>query len=534
MMNLLLIKVIAIFILYNNLCTAQVKYIVDDFEGYATGTRDISDEGLFSYGGNKLAIDKDRATGSYYSGSRALKVTRNSNKYYGGWGKGTPGIVQLNPGKDYFNFFILLPPVNSELLKVNLSFADDDNGNGIIDPDKDDIWENETEVKATAKWQLISIPLKEFRDGNREGDSVFNINYKEGKLLNVSFRFDDIDKPLHIPILYFDFVCFSQGPLKHSENIFKPVMQEAPNYSLIGAWTDMKYNDDVSRIPSYFLKNVGSDKENKLRVVHFFKPLSIDGSTLPNLYPDVNELNNLLKSGYQPMITLEMQYADVKGVKQPRLEEIISGKFDSYLSTWANTIKKADGKIWIRVFHEFNGNWYPWCIANNNNDPKLFISAFRHIHKIFKQQKADNARFIWCPNSTSFPQESWNYIVDAYPGDEYVDFVGVDIYNGAGESNNWRSFRKEIIESYFLLTENFPKKSFIICEVSSRERDRFEGDVQTKPEWIAQMSEALKNDINKVQLITWFDAKKDFRITSSEKSRAAFRQFIWEDNYFKR
>jgi beta-mannanase len=134
----------------------------------------------------------------------------------------------------------------------------------------------------------------------------------------------------------------------------------------------------------------------------------------------------------------------------------------------------------------------------------------------------------------SMPQEKWNFIMDAYPGDEYVDLVGLDIYNGAGqESSVWRSFRKEGIENYFMLTDRLPGKPLLVCETASRERGAGEGEGQTKAQWIAQLSEALQSDMRAIKLLAWFNEKSTFKINSSPSSKKAYQDHIVKDGYFR-
>nr|MBA3665564.1 hypothetical protein [Bacteroidota bacterium] len=191
--------------------------------------------------------------------------------------------------------------------------------------------------------------------------------------------------------------------------------------------------------------------------------------------------------------------------------------------------------VLLRILHEFNGDWYPWCTINNDKNPFLVAKAYRYIINIFRENNVNNVKFIWCPNSMSVPQESWNDIMDAYPGNEYVDYVGMDVYNGAGSGKGvslWRSFRKEGIENYFVLTEKFPDKPLLICETASRERKAGEGG-QTKGEWIKEMGDALKTDMSKIKLLAWFNEKETFKINSSAESQKAFKDFVMKDDYFK-
>jgi beta-mannanase len=235
------------------------------------------------------------------------------------------------------------------------------------------------------------------------------------------------------------------------------------------------------------------------------------------------------------MITLENHFVNLSSkMKQPDLHSIIEGHMDEFFTNWAQQIKLVNGTVLLRILHEFNGNWYPWCVANNGKNPELLIKAFRHIHDIFTSHKVTNVKFIWCPNSMSVPQEKWNFIMDAYPGDEYVDYAGMDIYNGAGGSSIWRSFIKEGIENYFILDQSLPTKPLLVCETASRERSSAESKAcQGKAEWIRQLSEALKSNMKKIKLLTWFNEKNTFKINSSMASENAFLEYIIKDNYFK-
>ncbi len=170
-------------------------------------------------------------------------------------------------------------------------------------------------------------------------------------------------------------------------------------------------------------------------------------------------LSKVIEEGYIPLITLEDHFANLKpGMKQPNLYSIVEGHFDSFFNEWAKQIKQVKGIVLLRILHEFNGDWYPWCIANNDKKPELFVNAFRHIRNIFYAQDARNVKFIWCPNSMSIPQENWNFILDAYPGNEWVDFVALDIYNGAGKASTWPSCINEGSENNFFATEKNLKK----------------------------------------------------------------------------
>lgn len=509
----------------------QLKFLIEDFEGCAEGysEHDNKYNGFFVYG-NVKALVKLQTESKDYIGQRFLQLNKGSDANFGGWGKGIGANVELFQQTDFLNFFF---QSKADKTSVKIQLQEDDNGNGIFEKELDDVWEY-TIVSKADTWVLESVALNLFKDNNKGGDGVFNINYKQGKIFSLIFSFLENEKCAPSVNCYLDFICFSKGKLSTGANITAFPVCAADSHCSLGIWSKEGVTSDFIDIANSFEKSFKSDK--KLAVVHFFFPLAVDGSTSLNNFPEAGGINKIIKKGYLPMITLEDHFVNVRPrVKQPNLYSIVEGHFDAFFMQWAKEIKRVNGLVLLRILHEFNGDWYPWCISKNNNSPELLVKAFRHIHTIFKEQGATNVKFIWCPNSTSFPQESWNYIMDAYPGDDYVDFVGLDIYNGAGqEMPVWRSFRKEGIENYFVLTEKLPHKPLLVCEVASRERNRKEQEnSQNKAEWIAQMSIALQTDMSRIRLMSWFNEKESFRISSSPKSREAYINHVLNSEYFK-
>ncbi|MES2139624.1 MAG: glycosyl hydrolase [Bacteroidota bacterium] len=553
-MNVKIILFIFLFFRSTEQIQAQLKFIIEDFEGLSDGSSpsDIKKNGLFAFGNIRSSIVARKDNPLTYLGDRCIKLEKEGKIAYGGWGKGIGMNVDLDPNQDYLNFYVRQPTNNiNNALKIELQ--EDDNGNNVYEKELDDSWNyvhkfvtkqsSSASQNGQMEWELVSIPLNKFKDSNQNGDGIFNINYKQGKLFCFVITFIASPEILNGPVeeknkqtWYFDFISFSKGKLPSRDDILALPSPSSDDLCNIGTWSKEGNDANFVDIASNFEKTFSSYSEKKLGVIHFFQSFAVDGGDTQNHYPSIERINKVVHQGYIPMITLEDHFVNAKpNVKQPNLYSIVEGHFDSFFKEWATEIKQVDGYILLRILHEFNGDWYPWCIVNNDNNPQLLIKAFQHIHTIFKEQKVTNVKFIWCPNSTSFPQEKWNYIMDAYPGDDYVDCIGLDIYNGAGKGLPvWRSFRKEGIENYFIVTQQFPDKPLFICETASRERQASESTpAQNKAEWIKQMSEALKSDMSKVRLLTWFNEKESFKINSSDEAQKAFLNYVIKDDFFK-
>jgi len=111
------------------------------------------------------------------------------------------------------------------------------------------------------------------------------------------------------------------------------------------------------------------------------------------------------------------------------LAEGAAGKFDHVFANFANTLV-ANGypNAVIRIGWEFNGDWYAWAAGK---DPQSWITYWRRIVTAMRAAPGSNFKFDWCPGNgwTAFRAE------DAYPGDAYVDIIGLDEYNATWNAN---------------------------------------------------------------------------------------------------
>jgi hypothetical protein len=200
----------------------KVLLLVEDFEGISRpdsvvkGDSLLKTLGFFSYGSVKISVDHSQVDKNPLASKTALMVQWIPTEGYGGWGRGVGANTEFDPLTDYLNFRIYVPKSNGhdEVLKVIME--EDDNENGILDPEFDDKWAAKVDVAALDQWQTISIPLKNFTDENQGGDHIFNITRKGG-LHNVIFNFEQPSLYTNNHKWYFDFICFSND--KMTENL---------------------------------------------------------------------------------------------------------------------------------------------------------------------------------------------------------------------------------------------------------------------------------------------------------------------------
>jgi beta-mannanase len=235
------------------------------------------------------------------------------------------------------------------------------------------------------------------------------------------------------------------------------------------------------------------------------------------------------------------------------LDALIDGHFDAYLEEWAQRIVNFAQPVLLRWGHEMNGTWFQWAGANNGggsltgfgnpqaaDGPERFAAAYRYLHDRFEGLGANNLLWVWCPTApfvwaeSLTGSEAWNRAENYYPGDAYVDWLGMDGYNwgssdfGEQLDGKWESFDEIFKESYERLTALNPEKPILIGEFSSSEEG---GD---KGRWIADAFERLENEYPHIKAVVWFhiDKETDWRLNSSPESLDAARKALAGNPYW--
>jgi Glycosyl hydrolase family 26 len=107
------------------------------------------------------------------------------------------------------------------------------------------------------------------------------------------------------------------------------------------------------------------------------------------------------------------------------LAECADGDFDARWRRYGREIADAGvaSRTIIRLGWEFNGLWVPWAAKN----PAHYAQCWRRIHRSV-EIAAPQVRWDWCVNRSKS-----SVGIDprlAYPGDKYVDIVGIDSFDG--------------------------------------------------------------------------------------------------------
>lgn len=206
-------------------------------------------------------------------------------------------------------------------------------------------------------------------------------------------------------------------------------------------------------------------------------------------------------------------------------------KDDEYVRQFAREAKQSGVPVFLRFASEMNGEWVPW-----SGDPKKYIEKFRLVSKIMKEE-APNVIMVWSPNF--LPRDN---IDPYYPGDAWVDWVGLSLYTipySHGEEvlgGNPIDYLKPIYEKYC-------HKPFIISEGAvSHYSYELKKDYST---WaageIGNMYGFMPRMFPKVKAITYFNLNKqttnydnqnnNYDLADSKIVDDAYKRMI-SNNYF--
>lgn len=224
------------------------------------------------------------------------------------------------------------------------------------------------------------------------------------------------------------------------------------------------------------------------------------------------ELSN--SEDYTPFITWEPWSStfdfsnDSEDLKNERkiFQHITDGDFDAYILSVAEKLKAYKKTVYLRFAHEFDNPQYPWS-ALGNNTAKEFIKAWKHVHQQFENAGATNVRWVWNP----WKPEA---VAPYYPGDNYVDIVGVTALNygtltPTGASYNFNDLYYPIREA---LKERQISKPVFLAEFGSL---NFQ-NIQT--EWINDALDSIYENFPEITGILFFNSDIDKNIPVDEQS----------------
>ncbi|MFO7153134.1 MAG: glycosyl hydrolase [Bacillota bacterium] len=211
-------------------------------------------------------------------------------------------------------------------------------------------------------------------------------------------------------------------------------------------------------------------------------------------------------------------------------------KDDEYLRGFARKLKETGIPVFLRFASEMNGDWTAY-----SGDPEKYIEKWRLVHDVMEQE-APNVMMVW--TVFTFPQAT---IKKYYPGDEYVDWVGVNIYNVVYHNNNinHRASHEDPLELLDYVYDNFSmRKPIQISEYGATHYTVTDGKYYEDfaIQKITRMYNGIKKKYPRVKSIFYFDVNNlvnapegrrinNYAITDNERILRTYSELIKDPHF---
>jgi len=205
-----------------------------------------------------------------------------------------------------------------------------------------------------------------------------------------------------------------------------------------------------------------------------------DGAVFP-----LNSVASIRQRGAVPCITWEPMYIDGMGREQAvSAHEVMSGRYDVYIRAFASQARHWGRPVLVRFAHEMNLARYHWgtdAAGFGPESPGIYREMFRYVVSLSREEGAKNLLWVFCPNAESVPnplhdaRASWNAARHYYPGDAWVDILGMDGYNWGetqtaehhGWKSDWRGFGEIFMDIHEELRDLSRSKPILVFETAS-------------------------------------------------------------------
>lgn len=215
--------------------------------------------------------------------------------------------------------------------------------------------------------------------------------------------------------------------------------------------------------------------------------------------------------------------------------DMYRGECDDEIRRFARAAAEYGHPFLFRLNNEMNSDWTSYSGVVNMADPQLYIDVWRRFYRIFREEGVNNCLWIYNPNDRNAPPSKWNDSLAFYPGNGYVQLLGVTGYNNGTYytkwNEQWRDFTTIYDEIWNLYEPHFSRFPWIITEFAS---SSYGGD---KAAWIDEMFAHI-GDYPNIKLAVWFSAAdydgdvpaRPYWLDETPETLAAFRRGLHPEN----
>jgi cellulose synthase/poly-beta-1,6-N-acetylglucosamine synthase-like glycosyltransferase len=328
------------------------------------------------------------------------------------------------------------------------------------------------------------------------------------RLTDMIFR---ITRPVALPVLIGVLICsfYFQYRYQQSkwENIPKHDIREQ-QATYLGIFYPLE-NDGLSNLDSI------RTLENRLNARFDLVSMYLAWGDTSSISKHKEDIKNILDQKRIPLVTWEPWASTFKmsdsipslSNEKNVMHYIASGYFDAYIREFASFIKAQDKPVFLRFAHEFDNPAYPWSPAGENQ-PEEFIKAWRHVHDVFGKLGAQQVVWVWNPWKADCFEKY-------YPGDSYVDWVGITSLNYESLNDDGQSYSfHELYYPFHQALKEFTAKPVILSEF---------GTLNTRggsQEWVSQAFHDIAHTFREISGVVLFNSAVDTNIPYGQKGTA--------------
>jgi len=231
------------------------------------------------------------------------------------------------------------------------------------------------------------------------------------------------------------------------------------------------------------------------------------------------QLLNIWKNGNVPVLTWQPYLCNASNTPTDIDNRVATGDYDPYLNQFADGLKSFlsgpdgvfgtadDRRLYFRFAHEMNGDWYPWSANSSGQTPLNYIGMWQHVHNIFEAKGIDSShvQWVWCVNSKDFGR---GYTAEQYyPGDAYVDWMGIDGYNFGNRTFStsvsvWQT-PDEVISPMLTRVHALASKPLGLMETGSSAMTSSGINLSAKDQWIQELYTYVQQ--HQFGMVIWFN-----------------------------
>jgi hypothetical protein len=187
---------------------------------------------------------------------------------------------------------------------------------------------------------------------------------------------------------------------------------------------------------------------------------------------------------------------------------ILSGADNGKIDGLADRFKSKPYRVMIRLMHEFDLGHVPY---HPHGGAAQWVQSWRYQVDRIKARGATNIGFWWCP--TEQGGGAGRTLINAcYPGDEWVDWVGSDLYNNVGGWSSplhegWAEFDELVNYNALggpasLCSQYGPRKPFVVGETGCRFDPASTG---RKAQWFRNIDAVCRPHAPHLRGVAFFD-----------------------------